>query len=100
MAKSFRWTRGHCRIGRPPSRSLGWRASSSRKGPDGTPPWRKRSSTPRPRSVASVSRIDTNRPRARAAVPTGASTRISFTFAVAIQSETFADATAFCTSSP
>ncbi len=46
-----------------------------------------------------MSRIETNRPFARAAVPIGASTRISFTLAVAIQSETFAPAIAFCTSS-
>lgn len=99
MATSFRWTRGHWRIGRPPSRRLGVRASSARKARDGTPEWRRRSSTPRARSPASVSRMDTKRPRARAAVPMGASTRISFTFAVAIQSETFAPPIAFWTSS-
>ena len=40
-----------------------------------------------------------NRPLARATVPMGASIRISFRLAVAIQSETFAPAIAFKTSS-
>jgi hypothetical protein len=43
--------------------------------------------------------MDTKRPFARATLPMGASTRISFTLAVAIQSDTFADPIAFCTSS-
>jgi hypothetical protein len=34
--------------------------------------------------------IETNRPRARATLPSGASTRTSFRFAVAIQTETLA----------
>jgi hypothetical protein len=43
--------------------------------------------------------METNLPCARATVPMGASTRISFTLAVEIQSETFAEAIAFWTSS-
>ena len=46
-----------------------------------------------------MSRIDTNFPAARARVPMGASMRSSFTFAVAIQSETVADGMAFSMSS-
>lgn len=41
----------------------------------------------------------TKRPFARATVPTGASTLISLTLAVAIHSETFAELIARCTSS-